>query len=128
MSSTGMKSAKADLSKLCWAWEKLRIPFNGVLALVTIVGYLLAPTFIESGTSEVVLEVKRSIFFLIALPVLGIGANVLFLLGPLGEAYLYLLGLNKAWLRWAAFALGTGASALLAFLITVDYSHYAVFE
>ncbi|MGF1451232.1 MAG: hypothetical protein ACFB21_04045 [Opitutales bacterium] len=119
---------KEDLAKICWSWEKLRIPFNGILIVVTIAGYLLAPTFIESGNSEVVKEVRRSFIFLIGLPFFCIGANALFLFGPLMDVYLYLLGLNKSIFRWIAFLLGTGASALVAFIITVDFSHYGVFE
>lgn len=119
---------KEDLGKICWSWEKLRIPFNGILVLVTLLGYLLAPTIIKHGASEVVIEVKRSEFFLVALPFYAIGANALFLLGPLLEAYLFLLGLNKVFLRWIVFIVGVGLSAVLAFFITMSSSHYAVFE
>lgn len=119
---------KEELGKICRSWEILRIAFNIILVGSTIAGYVIAPIVIEMSNSEILNEVKRNSLFLIGLPFMGVGANLLFLFGPLFETYLFLFGLNKTFIRWLIFILGTGASAFVAFMVTVEFSHYAAFK
>jgi hypothetical protein len=117
---------KQDLKAICLAWEKLRLLYIGILVLVTMAGYEVTPMFVETGHSDAVVEARRSMVFLVALPFLAIAANLLYLFGPLLEVYLYFLERNHPFWRWLIFLLGMGLSALLAFEMTLLYSHYGV--
>ena len=83
------------------AWEKLRVVYVMVLALIT-----LAMT----GTS------LFSNFGLLLLIVVGaVISNIAFFAGPIVETYIRWLGYKKIWPRWLMFGSGTLLSAVLAF-------------
>jgi hypothetical protein len=82
------------------AWEKLRIAYVVILALVTI---------LLTGVSGF-LNLR-----LLRLIVLGaVVANVAFFAGPTVETYVRWLGYNRAWPRWVMFVGGTLISIVLA--------------
>ena len=85
--------AKSDDSaqEVFWAWEKLRLIYNAIPALITVVicgRYLAQPLFWE--------------------PIIGgaIAANVAFCMGPVAEGYLVHLGANRRFARYVLFTLG----------------------
>ena len=85
------------------AWEKLRLAYVAVLALVTIGvarGALLDP------------------HILVPVVLGAVVANVCFFAGPITETYLTWLGFNPSWLRAFMFILGTTLAAVLA-LVTI---------
>jgi len=59
--------------------------------------------------------------------VLALVANALFLLGPLLELYLYFLGLNKKVFRVLSFLAGLAIGTILAGILTLEYSHFAIY-
>ena len=73
-------------------WEKLRIPYNFILALILILSH--APTM---GLSFVYLP---ALFVWLVGAVL---ANLLFLAGPLAEAYFAWIGLRSRWITLSLF-------------------------
>jgi hypothetical protein len=118
---------KEELKAICISWEKLRIPYNILLLLATVAGYLIAPNFLEAQVSDGIIETKRNIYFIVILPGLAIAANALFLLGPLFEFYLYFLGINKRALRVFTFLAGSGIGSIIAAVLTLEYSHIALY-
>ena len=44
----------------------------------------------------------------------SIPANVLYLLGPVLESYLFWIGLRKSWMRWVIWGIGVAISILAA--------------
>lgn len=81
------------------AWEKLRIAYVIILALITIV---------VTGVSGLF---ELRILRLIILG--GVVANVAFFAGPSIETYVRWLGYNRTWPRWLMFIGGTLISILL---------------
>lgn len=73
-------------------WEKLRLLYIGILAVVTLV----------LGWSHV----NRVEFWFIAV-VGGVVSNVCFFIGPIVETYVTWLGFRSSWMRWVFFVLGT---------------------
>ena len=118
---------KEELKAVCVGWEKLRIPYNIFLLLATVAGYLIAPHFLVAQVSDGIIEAKRNAFFIAALPILALAANALFLLGPLLEFYFYFLGLNKKVFRIISFLAGSTIGTILAGILTLEYSHYAIY-
>ena len=118
---------KEELKAVCISWEKLRIPYNVFLFLATVACYLIAPHFLGAQVSDGIIEAKRNAFFIVALPVLALVANALFLLGPLLEFYLYFLGLNKKVFRVLSFLAGSVIGTILAGIFTLEYSHFTIY-
>lgn len=84
-----------------WAWEKLRLIYNGVL--VTVV-------FIMVGSAaSMTAEFWQSLIYR------AIAANIWFCVGPVLEGYLAEIGAARSPTRWFLFTIGTGIAALLAF-------------
>jgi len=117
---------KQELKSICLSWEKLRIIYNAVLFVVVVITYFISPIYLDSTTSNAIEGIHRNNAFFVLLPILAFGANILYLVGPLAEAYLYILDLSKSWHRYFMFASGLGLASLLAFLVTLDMSHYAL--
>ena len=117
---------KQDLKKICIAWEKLRILYNIILFVATIVTYLLTPLYLSATKSISIDYVRQSTVFFVLLPFLAISANLFYLFGASGEFYLYYLDVNQKWMRWAIFLIGIGGSAVIAVLLTLFSSHYVV--
>ena len=103
---------KPALREIVLAWEKLRLIYNGLLAIP---GALVLVMFIQKGGMPVPAAVISAAF-------VALGANACFFLGPLAE--LYLRGLFRRgepigrgrWLIFGAgvvFSLGTFLLALL---------------
>lgn len=111
---------KDDLKSICLSWEKLRIAYNVVLIIVTL------GTLFLVGSGQLHGGLNGLLYYVFALPVLAIIANLLFCAGPAAEIYLYLLDWNFPPLRWLIFIAGTGLAALLAFL-QVIFSSYDAF-
>lgn len=82
------------------AWEKLRIVYIGVLAVVTIMAMVLngAPS-----AEQALLTIECAIV-----------ANLAYFAGPIVDTYIRWLGYRRAWPRWAMFVGGTILSILLA--------------
>jgi hypothetical protein len=83
------------------AWEKLRITYVAVLALVTVL------------ILEICGRLTARILFVIVEGALV--ANVLYFAGPAVEAYLRWLGYHRQWPRWLMFIAGT----LLSIALTI---------
>lgn len=73
-------------------WEKLRVLYNGLLIVVTLL----------LGSSHL-----NTIEFWGAAVVGGVICNVCFFLGPIVETYVTWLGFRTRWLRWLFFVSGT---------------------
>jgi hypothetical protein len=85
-------------------WERLRLLYNAILGVVTILG-MLAPHHGLRG------NIPNQIVGLIPL---GLGANVCYCIGPVLEGYAHLIGLRGKVVTGILFGLGTAFAALLA--------------
>lgn len=82
------------------AWEKLRIAYNAVLVVVTLLAL--------AATQQVDL-------WGLGVPLRGaIVANLLYFAGPAMETYVRWLGYDRTWPRWLLFLGGTALASLLA--------------
>lgn len=105
------KAAMIDESaqSVFWAWERLRLWYNAVLILLTIIGLSIF------GVSE--LRPRR----LVALLAFGaMIANVGFCIGPCLEGYLAWFGARRPVARLMVFAAGTLLSCLLASIVIMS--------
>ena len=94
------RSLLATARRVFLAWEKLRIAYVIILALITL---------LLIGVSGI-LNLR-----LLRLIIMGaVAANVAYFAGPTIETYVRWLGYNKAWPRWFMFVAGTLLSVLLA--------------
>lgn len=94
------RSLLAVARKVFLAWEKLRVVYVMLLALITILFTGVAGLF----------ELR-----LLRLIVPGaVVANVAFFAGPTLETFVRWLGYNRVWPRWVMFACGTLISIVLA--------------
>jgi hypothetical protein len=92
------------IGRVVVTWEKLRIPYNVTLLLVTL--ETAAAAFLK-GT--------RSPPDTIGIAILGcIVANAAFMLGPLIDGYLSWLGLRHAGITALLFLIGTLIASVLA--------------
>jgi hypothetical protein len=94
-----IRAAEPTFMEVFFAWEKLRILYNGLL-IVAVLGVAL-----KSGYSML-----AGIFFLEP----AIYANLGFCAGPVAEGYLCWFGLPRRTCRWAIFASG--------FLLTLTFA------
>jgi len=83
------------------AWEKLRLAYLAILALVTVASFFVI------GNVSVGEFIFAAVFG-------GILANVCYFAAPMVETYIGWLGFPTRALRIALFALGTGFTALMA--------------
>lgn len=99
--SEAVQTSLLEIAKSVFlAWEKLRIVYLMILALITV---------LLIGLSGI-LNLR-----LLRLIVLGaVVANVAYFAGPTIETYVRWLGYNRAWPRWVMFIGGTLISILLA--------------
>ncbi|HEY2839159.1 MAG TPA: hypothetical protein VGJ26_08425 [Pirellulales bacterium] len=81
-------------------WELLRIAYNALLVVATI---LLAGPSNLLKADVLVLVIEGAVI-----------ANILFFAGPIAETYIRWLGLNQAWIRWALLGGGTILTVLVA--------------
>ncbi len=93
------------LKQVFFAWEKLRVLYVIVLAVITL--------------SCLPDDVMGRLDFWLGIAVLAIGANVCFFAGPIVEVYLCWLGLRRQIVRPALFLSGTVFAGLLAFYILI---------
>lgn len=94
------QSLLAIARRVFLAWEKLRIAYIIILALIT-----------------VAITGVAGIFNLRLIAFIGFGAvvaNIAYFTGPVIETYVRWLGYNRAWPRWFMFLSGTLLSAILA--------------
>ncbi len=82
------------------AWEKLRIAYVALLAMLTVILIGLSGSL---NRPILVLIVKGAFF-----------ANIAFFAGPTIETYVKWLGYDRAWPRWFMFVGGTVLSIVLA--------------
>ena len=82
------------------AWEKLRVAYVAILAVITIL--MIATCGLLSGRL-ILLAMKGAL-----------AANVLYFAGPTIETYVKWLGYDRVWPRWVMFAGGTLLSIVLA--------------
>jgi len=88
------------------AWEKLRLVYIVILAVVTI--SISGSQIFVFPTLLVIIEG-------------AVVANLCYFAGPIIETYLHWLGWKSSWIRWFLFSAGTLLTAFLAFtLITLD--------
>jgi hypothetical protein len=83
------------LKPIFYKWEKLRLPYNIILAVIL---------WLSHGIS-----LKWQFFqpmFLSIWLAGGIGANLCFFVGPLVESYLTWLGLCRRWVTFVIFVIG----------------------
>lgn len=97
---------KAELKAICLSWEKLRLVYNGLLVVESLVLIFVLEMY----------EWAPPFFFLVGLPVLAVGANICFTLGPAVECYLFFLGFHRPWMRSALFVPGTVFAMFLALM------------
>ena len=97
------KPIDATAKEVFLAWEKLRLPYNIVLLLLTVGGFGLLGT----GT----IGPKELLGNLIGGAVI---ANVCFCAGPCAEGYLVWIGANRPITRMIVFAVGLALASLLA--------------
>jgi len=94
------RSLLATARRVFLAWEKLRIAYVIILALITL---------LLIGVSGI-LNLR-----LLRLIIMGaVAANVAYFAGPTIETYVRWLGYNKIWPRWFMFIGGTLFSIFLA--------------
>ena len=81
------------------AWEKLRVIYVAILAVITIL--LIAPSgFLDERVLLLVVEG-------------AVVANAAYFAGPTIETYIKWLGYDRAWPRWVMFGAGTLLSIVL---------------
>lgn len=81
-------------------WELLRIPYNAILVMATIL--------IAGPVNLLQIDLLREVM-------LGaVVANVLYYAGPVAETYIRWLGLNQDWVRWPLFGGGTVLTIVIA--------------
>ncbi|MCO6044229.1 hypothetical protein NG895_09955 [Aeoliella sp. ICT_H6.2] len=100
----------AKLGEVFVAWERLRIWYNVVLAVVAVL--VLVGIVLSSG-----LQLSKNDFDILIEA--AIGANVCFLAGPLLEGYVTWWIKPASWLRKPVFVLGTVASVLLTIIVVL---------
>ena len=88
-----------DFGRILKRWEKLRIVYNAVLVV-----WSIALLFYTSAPPGII----------IALPLGGMLANLLYLLGPAIEAYMTWFGYWHATATYVLFGLGLAFTAILA--------------
>jgi hypothetical protein len=81
------------------AWERLRIVYIALLALLTLL--LAGQNLLRIQTLVMIVEG-------------AIVANVCFFAGPITESYIHWLGYEGKWVRWFLFIAGTFLTAILA--------------
>jgi hypothetical protein len=81
-----------DAMQIFFAWEKLRLLFNAILTVVTV---------------AIILWEGASVLVLVLLIGEAVVINLCFCAGPVGEGYLAWIGLNRTFVRWSLFAVGT---------------------
>ena len=93
------------VAEVCRAWEKLRLVFIGVLAVPTVLIFVLV--VLQSP------DPRSPWFYLIQAAVGAVIANVCYLAGPAAEFYAIWAGVkNTLPLRIVLFVLGTGTCLL----------------
>lgn len=89
------------------AWEKLRVLYIAILAVVTLLACIMSMPWRDPEN-------------LILIIPCAIAANVLYLAGPAVDTYIRWLGYRESWPRFAMFIGGTALSAILAVFILSD--------
>lgn len=82
------------------AWEKLRIAYIAILAVISLL--LIGPSGLLNRRL-LILTVEGALF-----------ANAAYFAGPIVETYVKWLGYNRSWPRWVMFVGGTLLSIILA--------------
>jgi hypothetical protein len=99
-------TSSADFRDVFLGWEWLRVVFNGVLVLLTLLcglGSLAVPKFWATAMFGAVVT------------------NVCFCVGPILEGYAtWLSGRRVKWLRWVLFLLGQSIAAALACTVILN--------
>jgi len=96
-----IRAAEPTFMEVFFAWEKLRILYNGLLILVVLVR----------------IEFNLQLFFFFLEP--AIYANLCFCAGPVAEGYLTLIGLPRQQFRWLIFWVGF----FITFALAIIYTH-----
>ena len=96
-----IRAAEPTFMEVFFAWEKLRILYNGLLILVVLVR----------------IESNLQLFFFFLEP--AIYANLCFCAGPVAEGYLTLIGLPRQQFRWLIFWVGF----FITFALAIIYTH-----
>ncbi|MGE9270991.1 MAG: hypothetical protein ACQKBU_09345 [Verrucomicrobiales bacterium] len=105
------------LREIVLAWEKLRLIYNGVLLIP---GVLILALWVQRLDLPVGAAVVGGMM-------VGLGANVAFLLGPLSELYLrglFFNGESMGWGRWLIFGSGlvvSGGVFLSALVVGMSF-------
>lgn len=111
----------AGFARLRWilrSWERLRLYYNG--------GWLVILTLLASAGA---VARDAPIAPLAAVAVFGaLVANAAFFLGPIGEAYLYVLGVEHPAVRFVFFFGGTALATLLALASLLAVSFAAMIQ
>ncbi len=98
--------AELSARELFIAWERLRVPYNLILAV---------PLLFLGATSN------GPMFLAYA----AITTNVAFCAGPVGENYLTLLRFPRQPTRWLLFGLGTLLALVYILYLTISWSWQA---
>lgn len=99
--------ASADARSVFLAWERLRVVYNAVLVIETLV--LALPLLTDQGFLVIAVEG-------------AIAANLAFCAGPVAEGYLDLLALPRVPSRWVLMIAGTLLAMLGTLIVIVGYS------
>ena len=94
------RSLDAIAKSVFLAWEKLRIAYIAILAAITLL--MIGATGSLSRLA------------VLGIVVAAIGANILYLAGPIVETYIRWLGYQRPWPRWFLFICGTLLSVVIA--------------
>lgn len=109
MSETNATPSLAQVARpIFMRWERLRLPYNLILAALTIWWHS---------------AMLRAWPVWIAIGVCAIGANVCFLAGPVVESYLAWLELRSRWIAPAIFLGGVVISVPLVYLFPLIFMH-----
>ncbi len=99
-------SFAATAREIFLAWEKLRLFYVGVLAVVTLALGAMIPNGGMASARFWIVVVEGAIF-----------SNVCFFAGPIVETYLAWLDQRPNWLRIAMFLAGTTVSILIVLVV-----------
>jgi hypothetical protein len=94
-------------------WEKLRLPYNLILAAILLLS--------QGGNLSTILVLAQSVMLVFWI-VGAVLANLCFLAGPLVEAYLTWLGVESRWLTPGLFGLGLLISIPLVLLFPLPFA------
>jgi len=111
--AAGMAKWREIASEAIRSWERMRLVYCGVLALVVLVHFVGAwPASLK----------RLDVEFLMVLFILAVLANVLYTLAYIPDVFVQLSEFRQAWrrMRWGLFIIGTAFAAIVTRFVAMD--------